>query len=189
MGGLAAILVGVAAKVGATLVKTVLEGKVGSSVGGAAGDLAGTVIETIATKAGVTPAELPTVPQKDLEKAVTAAEAETPELILAHVRQQEEANRLQLAEMTTEPAWTWAWRPAGMWLLHALIVWYVVLVPVLNLILRLSGASAGLVLVVDVATFITIYMTFVGLYMGGHTAKDFFAKAAEALKGWKGGAA
>ena len=55
MSGLGAILAGVAAKVGAGLVKTVLEGKLGAAVGQAGGDLAGTIIETIAGKAGVAP--------------------------------------------------------------------------------------------------------------------------------------
>jgi hypothetical protein len=86
-----------------------------------------------------------------------------------------------------EPTWTWAWRPAGMWLFNALVVWYAAAVPVVNLVAGARGWNARLELTLDVASFVAVYMFFAGLYMGGHTAKDFFTKAADALGQWRGG--
>ncbi|MCR5855979.1 TraR/DksA C4-type zinc finger protein [Mesorhizobium sp. J428] len=117
--GLETILIAVAAKVGAPLVKSILEKK----IGGKAGEIGGAVIDAIAGKADVTPDELPRLPTDELEEAVRQVEAEAPEMIAAFVEQQREQNRLQLEEMKTEPAWTWAWRPAGMWMFNALVVW------------------------------------------------------------------
>ncbi|SMH42273.1 3TM-type holin [Mesorhizobium australicum] len=183
MTGLETILIGVATKIGAPLVKKVLQDR----VGGKAGEVGGAIIDAIAGKAEVSAPELPDVPQKKLEEAVRAVEAEAPEIIAAYVEQQREQNRLQLAEMETGETWTWAWRPAGMWTFNVLIVWYVALVPVVNLVLQLCGATASLVLIVDVGTFFSLYLTFTSFYMGGHTAKDFFGKAADVIKTWKAG--
>ena len=98
---LASILIEAATKVGAPIVKQLLE----KHLGGTAGEIGGMIIDAIAGKAGVAPDDLPSVPAKDLEAAVAAAEAETPQLVATWVEQQREANRLMLAEMDKNESW------------------------------------------------------------------------------------
>ena len=165
---LASILIDVAARVGAPIVKSLLE----KHVGGAAGEIGGMVIDAIAGKAGVAPGALPSLPAKDLEAAVAAVEAETPGLVAAWVDQQREANRLMLAELDrSESWWTWAWRPAWMWFLGFLFLFRLVLVPIADAILGSDVAAA-----VDLPTMMTLTAWFMGLYMGGHTLKDLAVK-------------
>jgi len=165
---LASILIDAAAKVGAPIVKQLLE----KYVGGTASEIGGVVIDTIAGKAGVTPEALPSLPAKDLEAVVVATEAETPQLVAAWVEQQREANRLMLAEMDkSESWWTWAWRPAWMWFLGFLFLFRLVLVPIADAALGSDIAAA-----VDLSTMMTLTAWFMGLYMGGHTLKDLAVK-------------
>ena len=165
MSALTTILIGAAVKVGAPIVKSILE----KHVGGAAGELGGVVIDAIANKAGVPAEELPSLPVPQIEAAVSAVEAETPNLVAAWTAQQREANRLMLAEMAKETPFGWLWRPAGMWLLLGCIAWYVVLVPLLNTLLLAMGARQGVSLIVSFSEFVPVFVTFVGLYMGGNT--------------------
>lgn len=171
---LASILVDVAAKVGAPIVKSILQ----KHVGGTAGELGGVVIDAIAEKAGVPPADLPAVPAEQLQQAVAAVEAETPELVNAWTESQREANRLMLAEMQKETAFGWLWRPAGMWLMIACIGWYVIVRPLLNAILAALGSPAEIAIGMDLPSFVGIFTIYTGLYMGGNTAKSIFAKGA-----------
>lgn len=165
MSALISILVGAAAKVGAPIIKKILEDK----IGGTAGELGGVVIDAIAGKAGVGPQDLPTLPAHELEAAVSAVEAETPELIAAWNGQQRETNRLMLEEMKKETAFGWLWRPAGMWLMLGIVAWYIVLLPLLNTLLSAAGARAGVAMIVSFSDFMPVFMAFVGLYMGGNT--------------------
>ena len=177
MGGLAAILIGVAAKVGATMVKTVLEGKLGSSIGGAAGDLAGTVIDTIASKAGVQPAELPNLPRKELEQAVTETEAMTPELIALWQAGLQGQFALLMAEQEAwyQSAWRWGW----MYLLAVFWTFYLLVFPMVE-------AFAGIdVQRVDLAVLLTLTTWFISLYMGGHTVKALGESAINAVRAWR----
>lgn len=164
---LTTVLIDVAARVGAPLVKSLLE----RYAGGEVADIGGTIIDTIAEKAGVTPAQLPTLPPKDLEAAVRQTEPDVPDLVLAWNEQQREANRLMIAEMDKGgPVWTWAWRPAGMYFLGACWALYILAYPLLNLVLRLSGVSDQLQTLVDVSTLLAISGGYISLYMGGNTA-------------------
>lgn len=156
----ATILAGVAAKVGAPIVKSLLE----KYVGGTGAEIGGVVIDAIAGRAGVTPEELPSVPQKELEAAVKQVEQVAPELVLAQVEQQKEANRLMMREMETGPFWSWAWRPAMMYLLGFFWVWSLVLVPLVNTVAR----SEVPVYLTELTFLTTAYLA---LYMGGHTIK------------------
>lgn len=168
---LASILIDVAARVGAPIVKSLLE----KHVGGTAGEIGGMVIDAIAGKAGVPPDDLRSVPTKDLEAAVAATEADAPQLVAAWVEQQRETNKLMLAEMSKgRPWWMWAWRPAWMWFLGFLFLFRLVLVPVTDAIVGSSIAAT-----VDLSTMMTLTAWFMGLYMGGHTVKDALAKWAE----------
>jgi hypothetical protein len=162
---LTGILIEVAARVGAPIVKKILQDK----VGGVAGELGGTVIDAIATKAGVPPEELPGLPTPQLEAAVAAVETETPDLVLAYNERLKMSHDLMLAEMSKESGFGWLWRPAGMWLMLGCIAWYVAIRPLLNAMLAAFGSPVVIDTGIDMATFLTIFMTYSGLYMGGNT--------------------
>lgn len=180
---IAGVLIEAAAKVGAPVVKSLLE----KYVGGTAGEIGGTIIDMVAEKAGVEPAALPNLPADQLGAAVQAAEAETPELLIQWNVQQRQTIDLMKAEMDKGgPTWTWAWRPAGMWIFILMFAWYVVGLPLLNLILGLIGASERLGLVIDVGTLTTMFMFFSGFYMGGHMVQDVFGKIRDGLAGRTG---
>jgi hypothetical protein len=165
MSALISILIGAAAKVGAPIVKGILE----KHVGGAAGELGGTVVDAIAAEAGVSSERLPSLPEHVIEAAVASVEQITPELILAQVEQQKEANRLMLAEMDKEGWFGWMWRPAGMWLMLLCIAWFVILRPLVNALLWSFGAAVQIEVGLDLATFLGIFTIYTGLYMGGNT--------------------
>lgn len=168
------ILISAAAKVGAPLVKGLLE-KVG--LGGAAADIAGTVIDSVAEKLGVPASDIPNQPADKIEAAVQATEADTPQLVLAWAKQQELSNQLQLAEMQPgDPIWTWAWRPAWMWFLGFLFLFRLVLVPIADAALGSDVAAS-----VDLGTMMTLTTWFMALYMGGHTIKEAVSKVAGKL--------
>lgn len=168
---LASILIDVAAKVGAPIVKSLLE----KHVGGTAGEIGGMVIDAIAGKAGVPAAELQNQNAKTIENAVRDVEAAAPDLIIAWNVQQRQAIELMRAEMDNSRSWwMWAWRPAWMWFLGFLFLFRLVLVPVTDAILGSSIAAT-----VDLSTMMTLTAWFMGLYMGGHTVKDLAAKWAE----------
>jgi len=165
MSPIISILITAAAKAGAPIVKRLLEDK----LGGTAGELGGVVIDAIAGKAGVPADELGNVPAPELEAAVAAVEAETPALVEAFTRQQREANRLMLAEMQKETQFGWLWRPAGMWLMHGCLAWFIIARPLINAAMEAAGAPAGVEMGIDLGTFSTLYTVYIGLYMGGHT--------------------
>lgn len=164
---LTGILIDAAGKVGAPIVKGLLE----KYLGGTAGEMGGKVIDAIAEKAGVPPADLPTVPADDLGAAVQAVEAETPELVAQWVESQRLSNELMQAEMDKDGGtWTWAWRPAWMWLLAFLWTYALVLRPLAN------AAIGAAIEAVDVSMLMTLTGAYLALYMGGHTAKRIFSK-------------
>lgn len=163
MSALAAVLAGVATRVGAPIVKELLE----RHVGGAGAAIGGAVIDAIAGKAGVDPAALPGLPAEQLDKAVLEVEAETPELVAAWARQQELANDQMRAEMDKGPFWNWAWRPLTMWLIGILWFWSLVLAPALN-------AALGAAVPLHLSELIWLTTAYMALYMGGHTAKEIF---------------
>lgn len=165
MGPIVSILIGAAAKAGAPIVKGILE----KQLGGTAGEIGGTVIDAIAEKAGVAPEKIPSLPESQIEAAVLAVEQQSPELILAHVEAQKEANRLQLAEMSKESSFGWMWRPAGMWLMLVCVAWLMFLRPLFNALLWGLGSTVQVEIGLDIANFLTIFTIYVGLYMGGNT--------------------
>lgn len=161
------LLVNIAYKVGAPLIRSVLED---TPVGKVGADVADSVIKAIAEKAGVSVDDLAATAATNpeaVEKAVLSVEQDTPELILAQVKQQEETNKLLLAEMEkSESTWTWAWRPSWMWFLMFCWGWTWVIVPLVN------GASGASVPVIPSDALIWVTTVYTGLYMGGHTAKS-----------------
>lgn len=164
MEALIPILIGVAAKVGAPIVKGILEKHVGPLAGSVAGD----VIDAVAKNAGV---DISTASPDALGAAVAATESETPEILAQWVASQKLANDLQLAEMAKDETWTWAWRPAWMWLLAFLWTYALVLRPLVNA--SLGASIEGL----DLSLLMTLTGAYLALYMGGHTIKDVFGRS------------
>ena len=99
----------------------------------------------------------------------------SPELIALYASGLE-LQRAQLATEASEPLWMRAWRPAGMYLLAALWLWSVIVLHVVN---AAFGTAMPQMPIDQLLTLSGIYM---GLYMGGHTAKDMVAKWAGAQK-------
>lgn len=156
-----AILIALAGSVVAPVIKKIL----GDKLGGVGGELAGRVVDMIAEKAGVPVEQL--ADAKNLPAAIEAAEPMAVELLAQHVESQRLMNETLQAELDKGgPTWTWAWRPFGMWLFLAIIAHLTFLVPLLNIVL-----TSPLILVLDVPTIVTLFLTYTGLYMGGHTAK------------------
>lgn len=158
---LASILLNAAGSLAVPVIKKIL----GDKLGGMGGDLAGRVIDIIAEKAGVPVDKL--ADAANLPEAILAAEPDAVELLTQHVESQRLMNETLKAELDKDgPTWTWAWRPFGMWLFLAIIAHLTFLVPLLNIVL-----TSPLILVLDVPTIVTLFLTYTGLYMGGHTAK------------------
>lgn len=169
------LLLDVARRIGTPIVKGLLE----RYVGGAAGEIGGAIIDAVADRVGVPSAELPSQDPKQLENAVRDVEAAAPEILVQWNVQQAQAIALQKAEMDKGgAAWTWAWRPGGMWLMLGLVPFYAAFVPLVDLFLALMGAGPRLsaMLILSVGAFIQLFMFYAGFYMGGHTVKDAFAK-------------
>lgn len=173
MSVITSIILGAAAKVGAPIVKGVLE----KHVGGLAGTLAGTVVDQVAERLGVEPSAIPTVDDKELGNAVSDIEIAMPELITLY----ETGLRGQFALLQSEQAegfWPSAWRWGWMYLLAFLWVCAFLLFP----IARVFGISIE---PIDSTTLMTLTGWFISLYMGGHTLKEFGKQAVEAVKTWK----
>lgn len=168
----ASILIETAARIGAPVVKGLLE----KHVGGIAGEAGGAVIDAIAKQAGVQPEQLPQLPADQLERAIDIVE-ESPDLILAHARSQELGNELMLAEMGQESRFGWMWRPAGMWLMLACVAWLMILRPVVNAMLWAWSPGLQIEVGLDIANFVAIFTIYTGLYMGGHTVMKTVEKA------------
>jgi len=139
----------------------------GGIIGGPAGTIAATAISAIAGALG----------SDDAPAAVAAAIKADPAKAAAALRQVEQAApaawiALQQASLdayarTTQEefakGWFYsAWRPAGMWLV--LGCWGFALLPASWL--RIAVPMS------DLVSFTSLYLT---LYMGGHTAKEWFA--------------
>jgi hypothetical protein len=174
MSAIASILVGVAAEVGAPLIKRVLENRFGKAFG----ELAETVIKTVAEKAGAEPIDLEALKPADLKEAVLATEAEMPELIALYTAGLEGQFALLQAE-TREGFWQSFWRYGWMYLLAIFWIWRIIVAPIVN---QRLGSTGGLMIeMIDVATLMTLTSWFMALYMGGHTIKDFGKNVIEAV--------
>lgn len=165
MSALTGMLIGIAAKVGAPLVKEVLQ----RQLGGAVGNVAGSVIDMIAGKLGVEVDDLPSQDPDELGNAIKEVERDNAEVLRINLESQRETSRLLLAPLEAkQPTWTWAWLPAWQWFLLFAWFWRIVLAPTVNGALN---ANVELVPLSDLAWITTVYM---GLHMGGNTAKSFF---------------
>ncbi|MDH7802255.1 MULTISPECIES: hypothetical protein [unclassified Rhizobium] len=167
------ILIAAATKVGAPIIKSVLE----KHVGGLAGTLAGTVVDQVAERLGVEPEALPTVDEKELDNAVRDVDFAMPEVIALYQQGLQGQFALLQAEQA-EGFWQSAWRWGWMYLLAFLWICAFLLFPVL----RVFGIHIE---PIDSATLMTLTGWFISLYMGGHTLKEFGKQAVEAVKTWK----
>lgn len=173
------ILLTAARKVGAPVIKGILE----ATTPGVVSDIGGKIIDRIAANAGVEPDGLEGLSKGSpdrLEAAVSATETQMPELIALYEAGLQGQFALLLAETAKgglDSAWRWGW----MYLLGFFWLWLIVVVPVLNLMLP----EPGLVMTVSVTTVLTLTSWFIALYMGGHTLKELGVNVRDAITGWK----
>ena len=155
-----------AVRTGSGIVKDIVSAQLGPTIGG----LAGTVVDTIAESLGVDPVAIPSLPSDQIDSAVIAAE-DNPEILRLYVEQQRLTNDLFKAEMDkSEALWTWAWRPAWMWFL--MLAWFYALMvaPIV------SGVTGVQFAIPDLSVLVSLTITFLALYMGGHTVKDVWGR-------------
>lgn len=161
---------GLLATAGAPFLKKIIEGSLPPPLAG----LGGAAVDVLAERLGAaaaTPEAIVAQYEADpkVGKTIIQELEADPEVILAGVAQQLATNDLMLAEMK-EPLWTWAWRPAGMWGLGVLWFWNAIGLHVLNAIFKTALPP------MDNGVLIQLSALYMGLYMGGHTVKDFAAK-------------
>lgn len=173
MAPIVSVILAAAGKVGAPVIKAILE----KHVGGLSGTLAGTVVDHIAERIGVEPDALATEDPKLIENAVRDVEAAGPEIIALY--QAGLAGQFQLLQAeTAEGFWQSAWRWGWMYLLAFLWLCAFLLFPL--------ARSFGVFLdPIDSATLMTLTGWFISLYMGGHTMKEIGKQAVEAVKTWR----
>lgn len=160
-------LIALAAEIGAPLVRDILAKKIGAGNARLATDVLGLVAE----KVGIAPADLEARALSDpdlVKSAIAQVEAMTPEIVSLYTAGLEGQYALQKAEMS-EPIWTWAWRPLGMYGFGFLWIWNIVLLHVANAFFKIALPQTDLWLLFQLNS---VYMA---LYMGGHTFKDFVA--------------
>ena len=168
------VLAGIAAKVGAPLVKQILERKLGP-VGG---ELAGNVIDMVAEKVGVSVDTLPDQSPDILGAAIQEVEHEAPEML--ELWSQGLTGQFALLEAETKQGgWVSAWRWGWMYLLGFFWIWRIVLLPIVN------AAFGSNIETIDFAVLLTLTAWFISLYMGGHTVKELGKNAIDAVKTWK----
>jgi hypothetical protein len=167
------IILDAAIRAGAPVIKSIFRDKVGGPVG----EIGETIIDAVSKKLGMSPAEIPTADKADLDIAVKQVDLEAPALLDAFLASQKEANKLMMAEIKEGNLFGWLWRPAGMWLMLLCLAWYVFGIPLLQLVLTLAtGAPVTIAQAVTFSDFTAVFVTFTGLYMGGHTAKAVFKR-------------
>lgn len=172
MSAIAAILIEAAARVGAPILKDLLQ----KQIGGTAGEIGSVVVDAVASRAGVTVDDIASADPSVLDEAVRKTEADLPQILVQQLQIQRESNKLMLAEMQKDTGFGWLWRPAGMWMMLAGVAWYVVAAPLLNAMLEAVGSTVTIAQPVTFNEFVTVFMTYAGLYMGGNTVLRSFKK-------------
>lgn len=153
---------------GAPMLKKILTGKIGA--GNA--ELIGMVAERIADRAGVPVGELADHVAAQPEmfgEAIQETEVTAPELIAIWAKEIELRQAMFEAE-DRRGGWVANWRPAGMYLIGFLLLWQIVVLHVLNAAFKIALPPVPW----DVLFKIT--GSYMALYMGGHTLKDFASK-------------
>lgn len=176
MSAIGAILIAVAEKVAAPVVKSILQGKIGRAGDG----LVDVIVDKVAGKLGVEPDAIADESPEKLEEVVREIETEAPELLAMWQAGLEGQFALLQAEQK-EGFWPSAWRWGWMYLLG--LMWFVrlMIVPVADALLG-TAIAAGM----DLAVMMTLTTWFISLYMGGHTVKVLGASAVDAVKVMRG---
>lgn len=145
-------------KAGAPLLGTVIGGPVGTVAGAAIGALA----EALGTQP--TPEAVKTAIETKPDAGVIVQKLETSKGPEFYALLSKEADTYAaITAQEREYGWFYsAWRPAGMWLVLATWGFAILLAPVLKITLPMQ----------DLVAFTGLYLT---LYMGGHTAKEWFS--------------
>jgi hypothetical protein len=170
-------LAAIAAKVGAPVIKGILE----ATAPGVVSSIGGRIIDEIAAQAGVTVERLPATIDAQPEAIgaiVKETESDMPRLIALWETGLNGQFALLQAE-TARGGWDSAWRWGWMYLLGFFWFWLVIIVPVINLVLP----APGLVMIVSVTTILTLTSWFIALYMGGHTLKELGTNIRDAFAG------
>jgi hypothetical protein len=161
-------LISIAAQIGVPLIEKVLTRKIGAG----SAELVTDVVRTIADRAGVAPDGLSALAESNLPvviDAMRAVEPMAPELIALYAAGVEAQFALAQAETSSEHFLTWAWRPAAMWGFGVLWFWNIVILHVANAYWKIALPQT------DLGTLFQLNAVYMGLYMGGHTVKDFVA--------------
>lgn len=161
------LLAAIALNAGLPIVEKVLSRKIGD----AGGQLAMQVIRSIAESAGVTPDSLETLAEANPPMVIDAmreVEKKSPEIMALYAADAQ----LQLAALQADQgsAWTYAWRPGGMYVIALLWLWNAILLHVANAIWKIALPPMPWDILFGVSG---LYFS---LYMGGHTVKDVVAK-------------
>jgi hypothetical protein len=152
---------------------------IGGAIAGPAGaSIAGAVVGALAEALGVEP-----TPEAVAAKIEADPAAAAPAVALVEREQAGQiafvmatmAADLARAETAREHWFSWAWRPAGMWMCMGLIVWHFIFVPVAKSTL----APAYPPIPWDQLSW--IITTFMTLYMGGNTAIRVAGSIADAI--------
>lgn len=164
---MSAALIGLAAQVGAPMIRKILAGKIGADNA----DLAADVVRAIADRSGASVEALDSLISDEpavVEEAMQEVERMAPEMIALYTEGLERQFDLLKREMA-EPRWTWAWRPLTMYALGFLWLWNIILLHVANAVWKIALPQMDLSVLLQLTA---LYMT---LYMGGHTVKDLAA--------------
>lgn len=144
-------------KAGAPILGTVIGGPVGTLAGAAIGALA----EALGTQP--TPEAVKSAIETRPDATTIVKEVDTnkgPELYALMMKEAD--NYAAIISQDAEHGWFYtAWRPAGMWLVLAMWPFAVILAPFFRITVPMA----------DLVAFTGLYLT---LYMGGHTAKEWF---------------
>lgn len=165
----------VAARIGAPIIKQVLQNHVGS----VEGSLAAAVVDEVAQRIGVPVNQLHQVEEDDLGLAVRGVESNMPQIIALWQKGLE--GQFAMAEADSNAgglaaAWRWGW----MYLLGFFWVCAFLIFPL--------SKSLGVELdPIDVGTLMTLTGWFISLYMGGHTVKVLGRQALDAARTWRKG--
>lgn len=162
---MSSLLVSVAASVAAPLIRSILSDKLGPRNA----RLAEAVVEAVAERAGVAVPDLDGVAAAEparVQRAIEDVEREMPQMLALHHAALDQQFALLQAEME-KPTWTWAWRPVWMYFLIVVWAWNIMGLHLLNALLKWALPP------IDWTTLLAVTSLFMGLYMGGHTVKEF----------------
>lgn len=172
---MAPALIALAVQIGAPLVRRVLERR----IGGETAELVTSVLADIAGRVGVGVDELDRVAVDrpgEVTEAIAAVERDMPEKIALYAEGLQLQREVLAREDAREPFWAWGWRPVAMWGFGVLWFWNIIVLHVANAYWKIALPQT------DLGILFSLNAVYMGLYMGGHTVKDFVARREGAAK-------